>query len=46
MVAAPEFPSDRRLDRLAREIPFRVSRALPGGASLPIAFNLQAYGRA
>ena len=46
VAAMPEFPDGARVDRLVRDVMFRVSRALPGGASLPIAFNLQAYGRA
>ena len=43
----PELP-DRdgaTADRMRRLAACRLSRAIPGGAGLPIAFNLQAYGR-
>jgi trans-aconitate methyltransferase len=46
--AAPELPpkgTGADLDRLARLAAYRVTRALPGGVSSPLAFNLQAYGR-
>jgi hypothetical protein len=42
VTAAPELPGSRHWGRLAA---YRVARALPGGASSPLAFNLQAYGR-
>lgn len=42
VAAAPELPGARHWGRLAA---YRVARALPGGASSPLAFNLQAYGR-
>jgi len=45
---APELPGDpHRLtrDRLVRLTAYRLARAIPGGASLPFSFNLQAYGR-
>ena len=34
-----------RLDRFLRLAIFQLARAIPAGPSLPIAFNLQAYGR-
>lgn len=46
--AAPELsdgPARARVDRWARLAAFHTARALPGGAALPLAFNLQAYGR-
>jgi SAM-dependent methyltransferase len=42
VAAAPELPGARHWGRLAA---YHVARALPGGASSPFAFNLQAYGR-
>jgi SAM-dependent methyltransferase len=48
-VGMPELPGGETgplRDRLARLTAYHVARALPGGASLPISFNLQAYGRA
>jgi 2-polyprenyl-3-methyl-5-hydroxy-6-metoxy-1,4-benzoquinol methylase len=48
VAGAPELPGDNgRLtrDRLVRLTAFRLARAIPGGASLPLSFNLQAYGR-
>lgn len=46
VAAAPELPtSGSTLDRLVRLATFHVARAIPGGPSLPIALNLQAYGR-
>jgi len=47
-VGAPELPvgeSGPAAGRLARLGAYRLARALPGGASLPISFNLQAYGQ-
>lgn len=41
----PENPSGARLSSLGRLAAYHVSRALPGGAASPLAFNLQAYGR-
>ncbi len=46
VAAAPELPAAAStLDRVMRLATFQLSRAIPAGASLPIAFNLQAYGR-
>lgn len=46
VAAAPELPAAAStLDRLTRLATFHLARAIPAGASLPIAFNLQAYGR-
>jgi trans-aconitate methyltransferase len=42
VAAAPELPGAGHWTRRAA---YRVARALPGGASSPLAFNLQAYGR-
>jgi SAM-dependent methyltransferase len=46
---APEVSSGGSLaalaSRLARLSAFHVARAVPGGVRLPLAFNLQAYGR-
>jgi len=43
VAAAPELPpGTRQWPRLAA---FRLSRAIPRGSSLPVSFNLQAYGR-
>jgi hypothetical protein len=43
----PELPDHpgHGADRLMRLAACRVARLVPGGAALPIAFNLQAYGR-
>ena len=47
--AAPELPAGgaaaERISRVARLAAFRLSRAVPGGVHLPLAFNLQAYAR-
>jgi 2-polyprenyl-3-methyl-5-hydroxy-6-metoxy-1,4-benzoquinol methylase len=48
MAAAPELPGDGtagRLGHLGRLSAYHVARTLPGGATSPLAFNLQAYGR-
>ena len=46
VAAAPELPSAAStLDRVVRLATFHLARAIPYAASLPIAFNLQAYGR-
>ena len=48
VAGAPELPGgDGRLtrDRIVRLTAYRFARAIPGGASLPFSFNLQAYGR-
>ena len=49
LVAAPEMPEGSvpaaRLDRLTRNLAYRVARATSGGTGLPVAFNLQAYAR-
>ena len=46
VAAAPELSaSGSRLDRFLRLAIFQLARAIPAGPSLPIAFNLQAYGR-
>ena len=42
VAAAPELPGARHWGRLAA---YRMARTLPGGASSPLAFNLQADGR-
>jgi 2-polyprenyl-3-methyl-5-hydroxy-6-metoxy-1,4-benzoquinol methylase len=44
---APELPEHQgaRLDRFVRLTAFHAARALPFGASTPLSFNLQAYGR-
>jgi SAM-dependent methyltransferase len=46
---APELSADgaaaARLARPARLAAFHLTRAIPGGVHLPMAFNLQAYGR-
>lgn len=43
----PELPDQEgaAADRFVRLAACRLARAIPGGAALPIAFNLQAYGR-
>ena len=44
----PELSGDHgrlNADRAVRLSAYHVARALPGGAALPISFNLQAYGR-
>jgi 2-polyprenyl-3-methyl-5-hydroxy-6-metoxy-1,4-benzoquinol methylase len=49
MAAAPELPGDGaagHLGRLGRLSAYHVARVLPRGAATPLAFNLQAYGRA
>ncbi len=48
MAAAPELPGDTSggsAGRWGRLAAYHVARGLPGGASSPLAFNLQAYGR-
>jgi SAM-dependent methyltransferase len=45
VAAAPELPPAGALARFGRMAAFRAARFMPGGAALPIAFNLQAYGR-
>ena len=46
VAAAPELPvAASVMDRAVRLATFQFARAIPSGASLPIAFNLQAYGR-
>jgi trans-aconitate methyltransferase len=46
VAAAPELPAaGSALDRLTRLALFHLARAIPAGAALPIALNLQAYGR-
>lgn len=48
MAAAPELPDDAprgSVGRWGRLAAYHVARRLPGGASSPLAFNLQAYGR-
>jgi trans-aconitate methyltransferase len=47
-VGLPELPggeSGPAADRLVRLGAYHLARIVPGGASLPISFNLQAYGR-
>jgi trans-aconitate methyltransferase len=47
-VGMPELPGGEDgpvRDRLARMAAYHVARLVPGGTSLPISFNLQAYGR-
>ena len=46
-VAAPELPHTSRVGAAnwARLTAYHLARALPAGASSPLAFNLQAYGR-
>jgi hypothetical protein len=44
VAAAPELPAGHAAG-CARVAIFRLARALPGGAALPLAFNLQAYAR-
>jgi trans-aconitate methyltransferase len=47
-VGMPEIPGGETgpvSDRVVRLAAYHLARALPGGASLPISFNLQAYGR-
>lgn len=44
----PELPGGAggpAVDRAIRLAAYRLARLIPGGAALPIAFNLQAYGR-
>lgn len=44
----PELPGGKSgpaRDRFSRLAMYRLARAVPGGAALPISFNLQAYGR-
>ncbi|HYT66988.1 MAG TPA: class I SAM-dependent methyltransferase [Vicinamibacterales bacterium] len=45
--AVPELPEAPGFsaDRMVRLATYYVARVLPGGAALPISFNLQAYGR-
>jgi hypothetical protein len=47
-VGMPELPEGRdgsAVDRFVRLAAYRLARLVPGGAALPISFNLQAYGR-
>jgi SAM-dependent methyltransferase len=42
----PGYPSRTTAGHWGRLAAYHVARALPGGAASPLAFNLQAYGRA